>query len=105
MEQTWDITSTAEGVELVPEFFYLPEFLLNVHGINFGLTQDKQRVDDVVLPTWAGGDPRQFALGQRQVLESVPVSLHLDEWINLIFGCKQSVPLLFVYSVGEGSRK
>ncbi len=40
--------------ELVPEFFYLPDFLRNVNHYNFGTKQDdKCPVDDVLLPPWA----------------------------------------------------
>jgi len=40
--------------ELIPEFFYLPDFLMNKNRLDLGLLQgSKQRVDDVELPPWA----------------------------------------------------
>ena len=31
--------STTDVKELIPEFFYLPEFLVNAHGFDFGVQQ------------------------------------------------------------------
>ncbi len=39
---------------------------------------------------WAKGDPRLFVLVNRAVLESAYVTAHLPEWIDLIFGYKQT---------------
>lgn len=39
--------------ELIPEFFYLPEFLCNNDNIALGTRQDGSRVHDVILPPWA----------------------------------------------------
>ena len=49
-------------------------------------------LDDVLLPAWAKGDPREFIRIHRQALESDYVSAHLHEWIDLIFGYKQRGP-------------
>jgi hypothetical protein len=46
-------------------------------------------LDNVILPAWAKGDPNEFIRIHRQALESDYVSLHLHEWIDLIFGYKQ----------------
>jgi hypothetical protein len=76
--------------ELTPEFYYLPDFLVNSNEYNFGHTQAKgQKISDVVLPPWAKGDPRLFIEKQREALESPYVSMHLQKWIDLIFGFKQ----------------
>ncbi|RDL41449.1 BEACH protein [Venustampulla echinocandica] len=76
--------------ELIPEFFYLPEFLTNHNDFNFGLRQsDGGSVDTVQLPPWAKGDPKVFIAKHREALESPYVSKHLHQWIDLIFGCKQ----------------
>jgi len=75
--------------ELIPEFFYLPEFLENGNGFDFGATQHGRTVDHVILPPWAKGDPRRFVRIHRQALESDHVSRNLHKWVDLIFGYKQ----------------
>ncbi|PWY97683.1 beach-domain-containing protein [Testicularia cyperi] len=72
--------------ELIPEFFYLPEFLANTNRFDFGVTQAGQVIDDVELPPWARGDPRLFVLRHREALESEYVSQRLHHWIDLVFG-------------------
>ncbi len=80
----------ADVRELTPEFFYLPEFLTNSNGFNFGLRQgDGGSIDNVELPPWAKGDPKIFIAKNREALESPYVSAHLHDWIDLVFGCKQ----------------
>ena len=44
----------------------------------------------MALPTWAKGDPRLFVEIHRKALESDHVSQHLHEWIDLVFGYKQT---------------
>lgn len=92
MERTWRsaaIENTTDVRELIPEFFFLPEFLLNVNNYDFGTDQKGMKVDDVILPPWANGDPKIFVAKNREALESPYVSKHLHEWIDLIFGYKQ----------------
>ena len=75
--------------ELIPEFFYFPEFLTNANGFDFGkLQQSKKRVDDVRLPKWAH-NAHDFVRKHRLALESEHVSANLHHWIDLIFGHKQ----------------
>ena len=76
--------------ELIPEFYYLPEFLVNKNRYDFGERQgDGGRIDTVELPPWAKGDPKIFIAKHREALESDYVSQHLHQWIDLIFGHKQ----------------
>ncbi|KAJ1025084.1 hypothetical protein NDA18_004368 [Ustilago nuda] len=72
--------------ELIPEFFYLPEFLRNTNRFDFGTTQAGDAIDDVELPPWAKGDSRLFVLKHREALESEYVSQRLHHWIDLVFG-------------------
>lgn len=83
-------SSTSTDVrELIPEFYYLPDFLVNSNSLNLGETQDGDKVEDVKLPKWANGDPVKFVNLMREALESDYVSENLHEWIDLIFGYKQ----------------
>ena len=76
--------------ELIPEFYYLPEFLVNQNGYDFGTRQGSGgTIDNVALPPWAKGDPKIFIAKHREALESDYVSQHLHQWIDLIFGHKQ----------------
>uniref|UniRef100_A0A8C3Y0S7 Neurobeachin-like protein 2 n=1 Tax=Catharus ustulatus TaxID=91951 RepID=A0A8C3Y0S7_CATUS len=95
--------------ELIPEFFYFPEFLENQNGFNLGqLQMSKEVVNDVLLPKWAHS-PEDFIYKHRKALESEYVSAHLHEWIDLIFGYKQRGPAavealnVFYYCTYEGA--
>ncbi|XP_025205063.1 WD repeat and FYVE domain-containing protein 3 [Melanaphis sacchari] len=85
-------TNMADVKELVPEFFYLPEFLVNSNNFDLGCKQNGVQLNDVVLPPWAKDDPHEFIRVHRAALESEYVSQHLHEWIDLIFGYKQLGP-------------
>ncbi|XP_048862942.1 lysosomal-trafficking regulator isoform X4 [Brienomyrus brachyistius] len=92
MNTTWRLSSyesMTDVKELIPEFFYLPEFLVNREGFDFGVRQNGDRVNHVNLPPWARSDPRLFILTHRQALESDQVSQTLCQWIDLVFGLKQ----------------
>ena len=76
----------------------------------FGERQSGERVDHVILPPWSNNDPRLFILKHRQVsnkhhmtdhdhahdtlspqaLECEYVSTHLHEWVDLVFGYRQT---------------
>ena len=81
--------NTTDVKELIPEFFFLPDFMENKNGLNFGVKQNGEVLDNVKLPSWAKGDPRIFIKKHRRALESPYVSARLHEWIDLIFGYKQ----------------
>ncbi|XP_045140276.1 WD repeat and FYVE domain-containing protein 3 [Echinops telfairi] len=82
----------ADVKELIPEFFYLPEFLFNSNNFDLGCKQNGTKLGDVILPPWAKGDPREFIRVHREALECDYVSARLHEWIDLIFGYKQQGP-------------
>uniref|UniRef100_A0A7M4E3Q1 Neurobeachin-like protein 2 n=1 Tax=Crocodylus porosus TaxID=8502 RepID=A0A7M4E3Q1_CROPO len=95
--------------ELIPEFFYFPEFLENQNGFDLGSLQlSNDKVTDVVLPKWACSR-EDFISKHRKALESEYVSAHLHEWIDLIFGYKQRGPAavealnVFYYCTYEGA--
>ncbi|KAJ3610114.1 hypothetical protein NHX12_022208 [Muraenolepis orangiensis] len=78
--------------ELIPEFYYLPDFLSNSNHIQLGCMEDGTTLGDVVLPPWAKDDPQEFIRAHREALESDYVSSHLHLWIDLIFGHRQQGP-------------
>lgn len=82
----------ADVKELIPEFFYLPEFLANANNFDLGTKQNGESLGDIVLPPWAKDDPREFIRMHRQALECDYVSQNLHQWIDLIFGYKQQGP-------------
>ena len=90
--QTWkNVYENVNDVkELIPEFFYFPEFLQNKNSFDLGRLQagKKRKVNDVVLPKWAH-NPDDFIRKHRMALESEYVSANLHHWIDLIFGFKQ----------------
>lgn len=77
--------------ELIPEFFFEPEVLVNINSFDLGKT-DEGCVGNVNLPPWAGNDekaPYNFIHLHRKALESDYVSKNLHKWIDLIWGYKQ----------------
>ncbi|CAM6118833.1 unnamed protein product [Calypogeia fissa] len=89
--ESWEsvLSNPADLKELIPEFYAPPsDFLVMRPGLNLGVRQNGNPVGDVVLPPWAKS-PDDFIVQHRQALECERVSLHLHEWIDLIFGFKQ----------------
>ncbi|KAL0418701.1 UNVERIFIED_CONTAM: protein SPIRRIG [Sesamum radiatum] len=101
--------NTSDVKELIPEFFYMPEFLENKFNLDFGEKQSGEKVGYVFLPPWAKGSAREFIRKHREALESDYVSEHLHHWIDLIFGYKQrgkaaeEAVNVFYYYTYEGS--
>src|SRR5687768_5655957 len=54
--------------ELIPEFYYLPEMLVNANKYRLGALDDGTIVDDVILPNWAQS-PEEFVRINRMVCE------------------------------------
>ncbi|XP_078016803.1 WD repeat- and FYVE domain-containing protein 4 isoform X2 [Epinephelus lanceolatus] len=95
VKKEWESASrdnTGDVRELIPEFFYLPDFLLNSNHIQLGYMEDGTALGDVELPPWAKGDPQEFIRIHREALESDYVSANLHLWIDLIFGYRQQGP-------------
>ena len=111
IEASWNSASSdnlQDVRELIPEFYYLPEFLVNINHFELGVTQRNEVVNDVVLPKWARNDPTEFIRLHRAALESRHVSENLHNWIDLIFGYKQQgkaaidVMNVFIHLTYEG---
>ncbi|RZF43720.1 hypothetical protein LSTR_LSTR004233 [Laodelphax striatellus] len=99
---------TSDVKELIPEFFFLPEILVNSNRYCLGQQEDGTAVGDIELPPWASS-PEEFIRINRMALESEFVSCQLHQWIDLIFGYKQRGPEavrasnVFYYLTYEGS--
>eukprot|EP00057_Strongylocentrotus_purpuratus_P021643 XP_011676117.1 PREDICTED: lysosomal-trafficking regulator isoform X2 [Strongylocentrotus purpuratus] len=92
IQTSWFLSSfqsTTDVKELIPEFFFLPEFLLNNQGYDFGCRQSGETVHNVILPPWAKDDARLFVQIMKQALESTYVTQKLHSWVDLVFGYKQ----------------
>lgn len=93
LDTTWRLSSsesTTDFKELIPEFYFFPEMLKNREGLELGVRQNGQTVNDVELPPWCPeNNARIFCLIHRQALESSYVTSNLHNWIDLIFGYKQ----------------
>ena len=68
--------------ELIPEFFYLPDFLFNCNSLNLNLKNEKQ---NVIIPKWSKS-PFDFIRKHRKYLER---NNDIINWVNLFFGYKQ----------------
>jgi WD40 repeat protein len=103
------LSNTSDVKELVPEFFYMPEFLANSNSYHLGVKQDGQPLTNVCLPPWAKGSPEEFISKNREALESEYVSSNLHQWIDLVFGYKQrgkpavEAANIFYYLTYEGA--
>lgn len=92
IEESWSISKTDPNDvrELIPEFFTVPDILINRDGFCYGKREEtKDEVNNVLLPYWAKQSPYRFVELQREALESDCVSREIDKWINLIFGYQQ----------------
>lgn len=103
------LMNPADLKELIPEFFCgHGDFLINSEGLNMGHKHTGERLEDVELPPWAK-TPQDFIRKNMKALESDYVSANLHNWIDLIFGYKQTgeeaikADNLFYHLTYEGS--
>jgi factor associated with neutral sphingomyelinase activation len=114
------LTNPADVKELIPQFYGFSDlnllgmtprpgdFLRNLKDLDLGLRHNGRRVGDVELPKWADS-PDDFVTKSREALESENVSAQLHNWIDLIFGYRNSGPEaekadnLFYYLTYEGA--
>ena len=96
-----------DNKELVPEFYYLPDMFVNSNKYSYGIKlpdedlleyvddrQLKVRVDNVILPKWAGNQ-HYFVKYNATALESTYASTNLNNWIDIVFGCNQQDPKFY----------
>lgn len=91
------LINPADLKESIPQF-YDPksgvDILLNLRGLQLGVTQTGIIIDDVKLPKWAKS-PKEFLKMNRKALESEYCTALLPSWIDLIFGIKSRGELAF----------
>jgi hypothetical protein len=85
------VTASGSPRELSPEFFFLPEFLTNLDGLDLGSRTDEADLNTVELPAWANS-PADFVRKHLALLESDECSQTISSWIDLIWGFKQTGP-------------
>jgi len=88
-------SSTGDNKEWVPDLYECAAAYRNLGRVFFGRRRERgaELVDDVVLPPWANGDSHRFVAVARHALESDAASATLHEWIDLVFGARQTGPL------------
>ena len=95
--------------ELIPEFYSMPEFFMNINKLNFGeictnnyldaITyydelfeqngkKQKIPIEDVLFPKWSKDNAYIFILKSKELLENNNL-IDLNPWIDLIFGYTQ----------------
>lgn len=90
--ESWHSASAsnqADLKELIPQFFCTFEYLTNMNNIPLSVRTDGTDLANVILPVWAKS-PKEFMVICRRVLESPSVALQLPDWIDLVFGYKQT---------------
>lgn len=84
------LANPADIKESIPQFYDTKsgvDILLNLRGLQLGVTQTGTILDDVKLPKWAKS-PKDFIKKNRMALESEYCTKNLPAWIDLIFGAK-----------------
>ncbi|KJP87681.1 hypothetical protein AK88_02709 [Plasmodium fragile] len=80
------LNANSSFIELIPEFYEDNDnFLKNILNIS----SNEGNIHDVVLPKWCSS-AKDFLIKMKNALESNYANKHLNEWINLIFGYKQT---------------
>ena len=74
--------------ELIPEFYILPEMLLNINELTLGLSVVNSNENDVELPLWSKGKAYKVIKQKRKALEYKRKDVW--KWMELIFGYKQT---------------
>ncbi|KAJ3447455.1 beige/beach-related [Anaeramoeba flamelloides] len=58
------LKSRSDVKELIPEFFYFPEFLLNINNFSLGKKQNGRMVNNVNLPIWVTSNGNDIDNGE-----------------------------------------
>ncbi|OHS97847.1 hypothetical protein TRFO_35883 [Tritrichomonas foetus] len=74
--------------ELTPEFYFQPDFLVNLNEFDLGVANGN-KLNNVILPPWAKDDYFFFIYVMRKALECDKCTEKLPDWIDLVWGYKQ----------------
>jgi hypothetical protein len=77
------------NLELIPEWFYFPEMLMNTNFWFYGEKNNGAIVNDIDIPEWAEKDPHKFVMLQRKFIESSTYIKNINLWVDQIFGAEQ----------------
>lgn len=87
-EERWDDLLLKQpdkpAIELPPEFYYMPEVLVN-KNLFIRIEQTEKVVSNIFLPKWAMNEYDLIRV-HREALESPYVTQQLDKWLQMIFG-------------------
>lgn len=86
--------------ELIPEFFYLPEFLCNSNHYHLGVKQDGEPIGDVVLPPWAKvcNFPLPMILDDSIILIAIVFCLSITNFMHFLSYKVKPVVQLVVFA-------
>ena len=71
--------------EIIPEYYYLPEFFYNLNNLNLNYLFDCDHY--IKLPHWSNNNSFIFIMVMREFLENH--KLNINFWIDCFFGLKQ----------------
>ena len=83
--------------ELIQEAYWTTSPFMHRNHAALGRRQDGHVITDVRLPPWAKNSPTLFVAAMRAALDGDIVSQQLHNWIDLIFGAKQTGPAAVEY--------
>lgn len=92
--ETWRncLNDFTDVKELTPEWFYLPDFLVNCNGLELGTKQNGVDLGNVILPLWAKS-PEDFVL--KNLVVSCAMSLYSSKLV-VVIAAQQSTSFVMV---------
>ncbi len=99
------INSTGDVRELIPEFYFLPEIFRDINNLNLNKNNGLKnecineteicsisggKTFDVILPEWSKNNSYSYISIHKELFEINQISDNLSDWVDLIFGYKQS---------------
>ena len=100
LEEVLNVLSTGhDNREMIPDLFYKIEHFINLNCVDFGIKNNKVRVDDFIakenkLNKIISNKEEiyiyiKFVLDNRKLLDEKKISININDWIDNIFGVGQ----------------